>query len=122
MARYPQQDLEVLKVLMTVLAMDTIGCLSISSNGNRWALMATCLPTSYVFTVPMKEKSAENIVQAYLSNIITHKGGSVAILSDNGTEFKNKILNEVCDQLSIKRLFANPFHPQGNAKHQQQFP
>ena len=52
--------------------------------------MVICLHTSYVFTVPMKEKSAENIVQAYLSGILTPKGGSVAILSDNGTRFKIK--------------------------------
>ena len=49
-----------------------------------------------------------------MSGILTHKGGSVSILSDNGTEFKNKMLNEVCDQLGIKQLFANLFHPQGN--------
>ena len=40
----------------------------------------------------------------------------MAILSGNGTEFKNNVLNEVCDQLGIKGLFASPFHPQGNAK------
>ena len=71
---------------------------------------------SYMFAVPMKKKSAENVVQAYLSGIRTHKGGNVAILSNNHTEFKNKLLNEVCDQLGIKRLFASPFHPQGSAK------
>ena len=49
--------------------------------------------TSYVFVIPMKEKSA-----------------------DNGTELKNKFLNKACNQLGIKRLFSNPFHPQGNAK------
>ena len=62
----------------------------------------------------MKEKAAENVVQAYLSGILAHKSRSVVILSDNGTEFKSKVLNETCDQLGIKRLFSNPFHPQGN--------
>ena len=75
---------------MAVLAMDTIGHLPISFNGNMWALMAICVHTSYIFAVPMKEKSVENVVQAYLSGILTHKGGSVAILSDNGTELKIK--------------------------------
>ena len=56
------------------------------------ALMAICLHTCYVFAVPMKGTSAENIVQAYLSNILTHKSGSVAKLNENGTEFKNKML------------------------------
>ena len=47
----------------------------------------------------MKEKSAKNVIQAYLSGILAHKGGRVAIFSDNGTEFKNKVANEACDQL-----------------------
>ena len=68
----------------------------------------------YVFTVPIKEKSAENVIQTYLSGILAYKGGSVAILSDNGTYFLNKAINEECDQLGIKKLFYNPFHHQNN--------
>ena len=71
--------------------------------------------THYVFAILMKEKSAENVVQPYLSGILAHKGGSVTILS-GGTEFKNKVLNEACDQLGIKGLFSNLFHPQGNVR------
>ena len=72
---------------------------------------------SYVFAVSMKEKKiAENVVQAYFSDTLAHKGGSLAILTDNGTEFKNKVLNEICDQWHTKSLFANSFHLQGNAK------
>ena len=67
--------------------------------------------TSCVFAVPMTEKSAENVVQAYLPGILAPKAESVAILSDNGTEFKNKVFTEACDQLRIKRLFSNQFHP-----------
>ena len=42
----------------------------------------------YMFTILMKEKSADNVVETYLSGILAHKGGGVAILSDSGTEFK----------------------------------
>ena len=35
----------------------------------------------------MKQKFAENVVQAYLSGIVAHNVGSVAIISDNGTRF-----------------------------------
>ena len=101
---------------MAALAIDTTGCLPITSNNNRWDLVAICLHTSCMFTIPMKEKSAENVVPAYLSGILAHKSSSVAILSDNGTDFKNKELNEACHQLGIKRLFSTPFHPPGNAK------
>ena len=94
---------------MTVLAVDTIGCFCITSKGNRWALTAIYLYTSYVFTIPMKEKFAENVTQAYLSGILTHEGKGVAILSDSGTEIKNKVFNKVCDQLAIKSYFLTCF-------------
>ena len=94
----------------------TIGCLPITSKGKGCTLTAIHLPTSHSFTILMKEKSAENVIQAYLSGILAHKDGRVAILSDNITELKNKVLNEVYDQLGMKRLFSNPFHQQGNAK------
>ena len=42
----------------------------------------------------VNKKSAENIVQAYLPGIFAHKGGSVAILSDNGTEFKSTVVHD----------------------------
>ena len=105
MASYPQQHLEVPQTPMAVLVIDTIGHLPITSKGNRWALTAICLHTSYMFAVPIKDKSAENVVQAYLSGILTHNDGSVTILGDNGTEFKNKKLNKVCDQLVFRRVF-----------------
>ena len=83
---------------MALLAIDIIGHLSITSKGIRWALSEICLHTSFVFTIPMKEKSAENVIKTFVSGILAHKGRSVAILSDKGTEFKSKVLNEVCDQ------------------------
>ena len=69
-----------------------------------------------MFDVPIKEQSAENVIQSYLSGMLNHKDESVAILSDNGTEFKSKAVYEVCDHLGIKRLFSNPSNLQGNSK------
>ena len=53
----------------------------------------------YMFTVPIKEKSSECVVQAYLSDILAQKGRGVAMLSDNDVKFKNKVLNKVYNQL-----------------------
>ena len=69
-----------------------------------------------MFAILMKEKYAENLIQVYLAGASAYKGGCVAILSDNGTRFKNKVLNEECDQLGIKKLYSNLSHPQHNAK------
>ena len=116
MSKYPQNHLEIPQVPVAVLAMDNIGHLPITSKRNQWALTAICMPTPYVFAILMKEKAEESVVQTYLSGTSTHKGGSIAILSDNGTEFKNADPIDACKKLSIKRLYSNPFHPQGNSR------
>ena len=96
--------------------MDTIGYLQGTSRGRQWALTAICMNTSYVFAIPMKEESVENVVQSYLSGIFAPNGGSITILSYNGTEFKSTALNKACDQLGIRRLFSNPIPLQGNSR------
>ena len=70
--------------------------------------MVICLHTSYIVHLL---KTLYRLVWHF-----PHKGGSVATLSDNGIEFKNKILYEAGDQLGIKRLFLNLFHLQGKAR------
>ena len=38
------------------------------------------------------------------------------ILSDNGTEFKNQLMDQVLQQLGIGHIFPAPYHPQSNRK------
>ena len=38
------------------------------------------------------------------------------ILSDNGMEFKNNLMDQVLQQLGIDRIFSAPYHPQSNSK------
>ena len=38
------------------------------------------------------------------------------ILSDNGTEFKNSLMDQVLQQLGIDRNYSAPYHPQSNRK------
>ena len=90
MAKYSQKHLEISQIPIAVLIIDTIGHLPLMSKGKKWAMTTICLHTSYVFAVPMKEKSSENVVQAYLSGILAHKSESVKICSENGTEIKKQ--------------------------------
>ena len=38
------------------------------------------------------------------------------ILSDNGMEFKNNLMDQVLQQLGIDRIFSVPYHQQSNGK------
>ena len=98
---------------MTILAMDTIGRQPVTSKGHHYALSAICFHMSFVFMIPLKENSAEHLVHAYLTVILTNEEWCCVILSDNRSEFCNKSLIAACDQLG--KMYSNPFHPEGNS-------
>ena len=50
--------------------------------------------TGYVFCVPLKTKTAEEVIQAYIDNVYAKFGGSLKILSDNGTDLKTNFSNK----------------------------
>ena len=44
-------------------------------------------------------------------------GGSLKILSDNGTEFKNKLMEEVGKELGVEyKVYSPPHRPQSNGR------
>ena len=49
-------------------------------------------------------------------SFLCHKAGSIAFLSDNGTEFKIAVVTYVCEQLGIKGLYSKQLHPKGNLR------
>ena len=111
---HPQLHLVIPKVPFTCIAIDTIGKLPTTSSGNKYALTCIDLLTSYVIAVPMPDKTAESIVEAYLSGILSRAGASMVFLSDNGSELKNSQMNTALKQLGIKCIYYNPYRPQGN--------
>ena len=56
-----------------------------------------------------KLKTAEEVLQVYVDNVYSKFGGSMKILSDNGTEFKNKIFEQVTKELGVVyKLYTPP--------------
>ena len=84
---------------MQFKAMDLIGEFHPPSNkGNRYALTVVCMLTGFTFCIPIKSKMTEDIAKAYLDNICCVFGPSEKILTDNGTEFKNKLWTQVFEK------------------------
>ena len=105
----PQLHLEIAKVSFTCIAIDTIGKLPTTSSGNRYALTCIDLLTSYIIAVPMPDKTAESVVEVYLSGILSRARASMVCLLDNGSELKNSQMNTVLKQLGIKCIYSNPY-------------
>ena len=90
-----QLHLENPKVPFACIAIDTIGKLPTTSSGNRYALTCIDLLTSYIITVTMQDKTAESVVEAYLSGILSRARASMVCLLDNGSELKNSQTNTI---------------------------
>ena len=64
-----------------------------------------------------KLKLPEEVTQAYIDHVYSKLGGSLKILSDNGTELKNKIFEQVAKELGVKyKLCTSPYHPASNGR------
>ena len=63
----------------------------------------------------MPNKTAESVVEVYLSGILSRTGALMVCLSDNRSELKNSQMSTVLKQLGIKHIFPNSYRPQGNS-------
>ena len=88
-----------------------------TTKGKRYALTVICMHTGYVFCIPLKTKTAEEFLHAYVDNVYSKFGGSIKILSDDGTKFKNKIFEQVAKELGVVyKLYTPPYHPASNGR------
>ena len=114
-AHHPQLHLEIPKFPFAYIAIDTIGKLPTTTSGNKYALTYIDLLMSYIIAVPVPNKTAESMVEAYLSGVLSRTGATMVCLPDNRSELKNNQMNTVLKQLGFKCIFSNPYRPQGNS-------
>ena len=114
--KYATLHFDVASFPMQFVSMDLIGEFHPpTSKGKKYALTIICMLTGYVFCIPLKTKTAEEVLQAYIDNVYAKFGGSLKILSDNGTEFKNKIFEQVAKELGVVyKIYTPPYHPASN--------
>ena len=116
--KYATLHFDVATFPMQFISMDLIGEFHPpTTKGKRYALTLICMLTGYVFCIPLKTKTAEEVLQAYVDNVYSKFGGSMKILSDNGTEFKNKIFEQVAKELGVVyKLYTPPNQPASNGR------
>ena len=72
--------------------------------------------TGFTVAIPIKDKSAGTVCDVYRAHIYCTFGGSARILTDNGSEFKKKEMDEFCRQLNIKRVYSPVYTPEADSR------
>ena len=102
---------------MEFICMDLVGPIHPpSSRGNKYVLTVIDMLTGFTMAVPIKNKNAETICDAYRNHVYCTFGESSRILTDNGSEFKNQEMKQVCETLGVKHIFSPVYTPESNRR------
>ena len=75
---------------MTFIIIDLLGPYSETESGNQYPLTVICMLANYVFMIPIKTKTTEDVINVYLKHVYATFSGSKYILSDRDREFSSK--------------------------------
>jgi hypothetical protein len=86
----------------------------LSLRGNKYVLVVMDHYTRFVEMFALPDKSAKTVGRCLLTEIFTRYGWPEAILNDNGAEFDNALIAELCGLGATKQMFTSPYHPETN--------
>ena len=98
------------------IAIDLVTDCKTSASGNKHILTIIDHLTGWPEAFPIPDMSADTIVATFINEYLPVHMCPQYILSDNGTEFKNSLMDQVLQQLGIDRIFSAPYHSQSNSK------
>ena len=97
-------------------AIDLITDLNVSMSGNQHILTNIDHLTGWSEAFPIPDKKAGIIVHIFINNYLPVHMCPRYILSKNGMELKNQLINDVLQQFGIDCIFFAQYHPQMNGK------
>ncbi len=82
-----------------------------SHQGSKYVVVMVDMFSRFVILEPIAEKTARAVAHAIVSRLICEHTAPRVLLSDNGADFRNKILQEICSQFNITQTFTVAYHP-----------
>ena len=113
---YPLQMMEIPDRPFDKIAINLVTECETSKSGNKYILTIIDHLTGWPEAFPILDKLADTIVLTFINKYLPVHMCSMYILSDNGMEFKNNLMDQVLIQLGIERIFSTPYHSQSNGK------
>jgi len=110
----PQKPLLFCEVF-DVWGIDFMGPFPIS-NGYTYILLAVDYLSRWVEAIPTRKNDAQTVAKFLKSNIFCRFGVPRAIVSDRGTHFCNKIIENLFKKMGVLHKTSTAYHPQTNGQ------
>ncbi len=81
---------------------------------SRYLLLCVGHLTRFVVLPPLEDKTATVVAHALVTHLNGHFFTPRVIINDNGAEFWNAMVSEICSQFGTKQTFTAAYHPAWN--------
>ena len=96
------------------VAMDLLDMSVTTTKGNRYVLVMVDCFSRWTEACPLPDKTAQSVADAFFSQIVSRFGITMVIHSDQGREFENRIMQELCILCGSHKTRTTPYHPQSD--------
>ncbi|CAK9816796.1 Retrovirus-related Pol polyprotein from transposon 412 [Anthophora quadrimaculata] len=96
------------------IAMDILGPLTPTNRDNKYILSIQDVLTKYLVLIPLKTIDTATIIDELLRHYIYIFSAPKHILTDQGSNFISKLMQEFETQFQIRHIKTTAFHPESN--------
>ena len=96
------------------VAMDLLDMSVTTSRGNRYVLVMVDCFTRWTEASPLPDKTAQSVADAFFNQVVCRFGMPSVIHSDQGQEFENRIMQELCLLGGAHKTRTTPYHPESD--------
>ena len=97
-----------------MIGIDYCGPLTQTPRENRYVLIITDYFSRHITAIPLPNCTAELTAQALFNEYFCKYGIPAIILSDQGSHFKNQLMENIQHLIGYNHIFSTPYHPQTN--------
>ena len=111
----PLRKMQETKEFNRRIHLDCLTRLPKSQNwGNTCALIMVDSFTGLTIASPMKIPNAKNVIDKFMDKWVSHYSFPKTIVTDNGSEFANNAVQELCERMNIEHIKTTPYHSRSN--------
>ena len=89
-----------------------VGLVGYVSQGNRYVLVMVDCFNRWTEACPLPDKTALSVADAFFQYVVCCFGMPSVIHSDQGREFENKVMQELCLLCGVHKTRTTPYHPE----------
>ena len=112
----PIQAYTSMEIPMSRTHIDLSGPFPLTRAGNRYTCVFKDALSKTVDISAIPDKSAIAVLRTLNDNVIHRLGRPRVLISDNGTEFRNKEMTKLCNMLGIIKRYTTPYNPNSDGQ------